>query len=101
MEKRKMEKTEKFTKIGECPDATGHWAVFRSTVSSPAKFRGLHTSRESAVKEAQRLAAESISLYGGDRVLYYVIFIDAKVGISDGKLHDGAKSLIQLVGPRN
>jgi hypothetical protein len=83
-------------RISDGAEPLGMWAVFRDSRSKGPNFNYLHATREFAVAEAQRLAAESIAKHGPvARSIYYVVFIDAKVGLADGKLHDAGKSLIQ------
>lgn len=59
----------------------------------------MHETRDAALAEAKRLASLCIEQYGHKtgRALLYVVFIDAKVGLADGKLHDGGQTLIQSI----
>lgn len=63
----------------------GMFAVMRHT-GNQARFTALHAKRQTALEEANRLAAESVEKYGAVPTCYYIIQIVGRVGIIDGRI---------------
>ena len=69
----------------------GMFAVMRHTAKlKAARFVCLHETRQAAVDEANRLAADTITVHGFSQFCFYVVEISARAGCFNDRLHEAA-----------
>jgi hypothetical protein len=79
-------------RISETARPVGHFAVMRHSHSGAKNMHCscLHDTLAAAEQEAQRLCAEVIAADGPVDVCYYVLEIQRRYGIVDGRICNGA-----------